>query len=103
LDHRRGRARFGAWVEAAADDRHPGCRSARARIGERELTRIASQYSGASMHLLRESRRCDLDGRRAMRVCVVNWRTTPAAVDRTVEAVARAIADDSHEARGRRQ
>ena len=31
-------------------------------------------------------------GRRAVRVSVVNWRTTPADVDRTVAAVARAIA-----------
>jgi glutamate/tyrosine decarboxylase-like PLP-dependent enzyme len=36
------------------------------------------------------------NGRRAMRVSVVNWRTTPADVDRTVAAVARAIADDAH-------
>jgi hypothetical protein len=33
------------------------------------------------------------NGRRAMRVSVVNWRTTTADVDRTVAAVARAIAD----------
>jgi glutamate/tyrosine decarboxylase-like PLP-dependent enzyme len=33
--------------------------------------------------------------RRAMRVSVVNWRTTPADVDRTVAAVARAIDDDA--------
>lgn len=30
-------------------------------------------------------------GRRAMRVCVVNWRTTPADVERTVAAVARVL------------
>ena len=36
------------------------------------------------------------NGRRAMRVSVVNWRTTPAHVDRTVAAVAHAIADDAH-------
>lgn len=35
------------------------------------------------------------NGRRAMRVSVVNWRTTPADVDRTVAAVARAIAGDA--------
>ena len=34
------------------------------------------------------------NGRRAMRVTVVNWRTTPADVDRTVAAVARALAGD---------
>jgi glutamate/tyrosine decarboxylase-like PLP-dependent enzyme len=34
-------------------------------------------------------------GRRAMRVSVVNWRTTLADVDRTVAAVARAIVDDA--------
>ena len=33
-------------------------------------------------------------GRRAMRVSVVNWRTTSADVDRTVAAVARALAGD---------
>ena len=36
------------------------------------------------------------NGRRAMRVSVVNWRTTPADLDRTVAAVARAIADHAH-------
>jgi glutamate/tyrosine decarboxylase-like PLP-dependent enzyme len=34
------------------------------------------------------------NGRRAMRVSIVNWRTTPADVDRTVAAVARALAGD---------
>ena len=37
-------------------------------------------------------------GRRAMRVSVVNWRTTPADVERTVAAVARALADDEDSA-----
>ena len=37
------------------------------------------------------------NGRRAMRVSVVNWRTTPADVDGTVAAVARAIAGDARE------
>ena len=36
------------------------------------------------------------NGRPAMRIRVVNWRTTPADVDRTAAAVARAIADDAH-------
>jgi glutamate/tyrosine decarboxylase-like PLP-dependent enzyme len=34
--------------------------------------------------------------RRAMRVSVVNWRTTAVDVDRTVTAIARAITDDAH-------
>ncbi|MBI4473063.1 MAG: hypothetical protein HY646_10370 [Acidobacteria bacterium] len=38
------------------------------------------------------------NGRRAMRVSVVNWRTTSADVDRTIAAVARAICDDGREA-----
>jgi glutamate/tyrosine decarboxylase-like PLP-dependent enzyme len=38
------------------------------------------------------------NGRRAMRVSVVNWRTTLADVDRTVAAVARASADHGHAA-----
>jgi aromatic-L-amino-acid decarboxylase len=37
------------------------------------------------------------NGRRAMRVSVVNWRTTSADVDRTVAAVARAIAEYAQE------
>ncbi|HEV7667881.1 MAG TPA: aminotransferase class V-fold PLP-dependent enzyme [Thermoanaerobaculia bacterium] len=34
------------------------------------------------------------NGRRAMRISVVNWRTTEADVERTVAAVARVLADD---------
>jgi glutamate/tyrosine decarboxylase-like PLP-dependent enzyme len=36
------------------------------------------------------------NGRRAMRVSVVNWRTTAADIDRTVAAVARVVADGAH-------
>jgi len=36
-------------------------------------------------------------GRRAMRVSVVNWRTTPADVDRSVSAVARAIGESARD------
>jgi len=51
------------------------------------ITRInrggESMFGGVTWH-----------GRRAMRVSVVNWRTTPADVDRTVAAVKRAIDQD---------
>lgn len=33
-------------------------------------------------------------GRRAMRVCVVNWQTDEAAVERTIAAVARSLSAD---------
>jgi glutamate/tyrosine decarboxylase-like PLP-dependent enzyme len=36
-------------------------------------------------------------GRRAMRISVVNWRTTTADIDRTVSAVSRAIGDAAQE------